>query len=91
MQDMKDITHLFFEQCGVYVLFQQSAIVYIGKSLNVVHRVTQHRRDLRFTFDKVLVRYCQPHQLDRIETELIKEHKPLFNRVVYIARDPEIM
>lgn len=91
IEDFEDVTHLFNRSCGIYVLLDGDAVCYVGQSRDVVYRVNIHRRDMRFKFNKVLVRYCEPHQLDRLETELIKQYKPLFNKVLYIARDPIVV
>lgn len=75
-----DITCLFNWDCGVYILLQNEEVMYVGQSQYIPIRVHTHRRDNRFQFDKVVVRYCEPNDLDLIEAELIKELKPMHNR-----------
>ena len=87
MLDYEDITPLLEKRSGIYVLFDRDEIVYIGKSLDVLIRVHTHKRDLRFGFTKAYVRWCQPHQLDRLEADMINAYQPKYNRLLYVAND----
>lgn len=77
---LTDITHLFEHVSGVYILYENNIIVYIGQSTNIVQRVNKHRSDNRFCFDKVLVHWCTSDELDTLEFKYINQHRPKFNR-----------
>ena len=80
MIDVEDVTHLLFNCCGVYILFDGDTIAYIGKSEDLFTRVSKHKRDNRFNITKVLVHWCEADQLDMMESELINKLMPVHNR-----------
>lgn len=76
---MQDITHYMRDICGVYLLYREGKVVYIGKSTHVPSRVRVHARSNKIKFDKVMVVYCLTPELDGLEHRLIAEHWPDFN------------
>lgn len=62
--------------CGIYVLFNGRAIVYIGQSVNVQSRITVHR----FPWDYAIVLPCPIEQLDTLESMLISLLMPPHNK-----------
>ncbi len=80
---------------GVYALVCQRRVVYIGKSINVLSRISTHRNNMRrkirgkptslsvqrpvIIFDRVFVRFCPENELDMWEFRMIDKYKPEMN------------
>ena len=70
---------------GVYYLYDNEAIVYVGISMtNVMERLVKHHKDK----DKIFTHFSfkeytdvSDKQLRGIERKLIKRHKPKYNKV----------
>ena len=62
--------------CGVYFLIKDSEIVYIGQSINIASRITQHRDK---EFDSVSYVACHRSELDILESLYILAYKPPLN------------
>lgn len=60
---------------GVYFLIRRGEVVYVGQSLDVLHRIARHRREGRI-FDAYSVIECVPEQLDELERTYIKAFVP---------------
>ena len=60
--------------CGIYLLYNDENIVYIGKSNNMKNRINQHRKDKEFNSvkDAGLVNLYEPY--------FIQKYKPLYNK-----------
>ena len=65
-------------QAGVYFLWKDRKVVYVGHSNNVLQRVMQHAEKKR-DFNAWSVQSCAPEDMLRIERELIEKHKPALN------------
>jgi excisionase family DNA binding protein len=63
---------------GVYMLFQDEALVYVGRSTELPRRITNHRRAGR-QFDEVRAIPCDPSTADWLEGELIRTLRPPAN------------
>lgn len=63
---------------GVYLLFIGEAVVYIGKSNNVLNRVAEHATKGR-QFDSYVHIECAPDESDALEIELIEKFLPAGN------------
>jgi excinuclease UvrABC nuclease subunit len=63
--------------CGIYFLIKNNEIVYIGQSINIHHRITNHCRDK--DFDKVSIIECNKASLDDLEKEYINKFQPIIN------------
>ena len=64
--------------CGVYVLFNERTPVYIGQSVNILARLTDHVKTGK-EFDFARFVECEREDLDQIEIFLIKLFKPALN------------
>jgi hypothetical protein len=79
---------------GVYVLYWQGKVVYVGKSLNIFGRLSTHfvqmRRRLNgaapyaqhqppILFDDVGVKWCTVEEINRVEIGLIARYRPRYN------------
>jgi len=71
-----DITKPLEMTCGVYLLYRSGSLIYIGQSMNVYARVTQHRDK---AFDKVMFIPCKREVLDVVESVLITTLRPELN------------
>jgi excinuclease UvrABC nuclease subunit len=68
---------------GVYFLFQDDELVYIGQGWNCLLRVAEHTRkdsDKVFTFWSFLP-VEDPIERKRLESELRAKYRPKFNRI----------
>lgn len=66
------------DACGVYFLIKDNEIVYIGQSINIASRITQHRDK---EFDSVSYVACHRSELDVLESLYILAYKPPLNGV----------
>lgn len=75
---MQDVTHYMRDICGVYLLYLNEEIVYIGKSTHVPSRIRVHAKG-KIRFNRVMVAYCLEAELDKLEHKLLQLHKPVEN------------
>ena len=69
---------------GIYFLYLDGRIVYIGKSDgNVFKRICDHFKDDSKKFDSFTFRKCyvSDKELLKIERDLIKQYNPIYNTV----------
>lgn len=66
------------DACGVYFLIKDMAIVYIGQSINIASRITQHRDK---EFDSVSYVACEKSEMDILESLYILAYKPPLNGI----------
>lgn len=69
--------------CGIYFLFDEDEIVYIGQSRGIVGRVAEHARlsiSIRVVFTSYAFIKVPETDLDLIEIFWIQRVKPKFNR-----------
>lgn len=69
---------------GVYCLFKDRQLVYVGKSRSVYARIDEHRTKGR-VFDYATVMPCPEHDMAWVETALIKAFQPEQNRSGKVA------
>lgn len=73
---------------GVYLLWSEGSIVYVGQSGRCLDRVAEHRREAKKRFDKVWVLPCPDHaERLRVEAMLMLEHMPKYNRALCLGFD----
>jgi hypothetical protein len=81
---------------GVYLLYRDGMVVYVGQSKCMLVRIYTHRNLARkrlpawipirgVVFDRVEVIPCHPDRIDALERGLIALHTPIYNR----AHNPE--
>ena len=63
---------------GVYMLFQEHNLVYVGKSQDSYARISEHRANGR-VFDYALISSCPASDMGWIESALIKAFQPQQN------------
>lgn len=68
--------------CGIYMLFFEGQIVYIGQSINIFSRVSRHTQEGKKRFDKFSFFKCERQFLDGIESELIHRYSPKYNSTI---------
>lgn len=77
-EDLIDKSLSYGDACGVYFLIKNKKIVYIGQSINIASRVTQHRDK---DFDSVSYVSCDRSELDVLESLYILAYKPPLNGI----------
>lgn len=60
---------------GIYFLMRSREVVYVGQSIDVLHRVARHRREGR-KFDAYAYLECEPSDLNRLEGLYIRALVP---------------
>lgn len=64
---------------GVYFLVLQSKVVYVGQSRQPRARVSFHTQEGTKKFDDAWIRYCDPSELDTLESMFIHQLRPEYN------------
>ena len=64
---------------GVYFLIRDGDVVYVGQSVNVLDRISKHRREGK-VFDSFAFMECQASHLDRYEQMYIEAFVPELNK-----------
>lgn len=67
---------------GLYLLYFQKEIVYIGTSKNVFHRIFIHFKEGKIIFDAYRWVHIEQDELHEIEAEAIVHLKPVYNKVI---------
>lgn len=70
----------FLDQSGVYILYCEGEIVYVGQSRHVPTRILRHVQDNRLIFDAVSVIYLPPEKLLEEEAKMIDRLFPRDNK-----------
>lgn len=65
--------------CGVYMLFREQRLIYVGRSRDIYRRVDDHRSNGR-EFDYAAVTPCPEADAPWIEAAMIKAMEPAQNR-----------
>jgi len=63
---------------GVYILRQDSQVVYVGASLDIHRRITQHEASKK-VFNSHEYIECLAEDMEGLEIPLIKKHDPIYN------------
>lgn len=63
---------------GLYFLFHDETVVYVGQSLNVFCRVSRHMENK--VFNRFAVLRCKPEELLELESIYISVLKPMYNK-----------
>ncbi len=78
--DMSDL-----EICGIYCLWHKQTLVYIGQSQSIIERIFKHKYDKEF--DGFTCFKCDKEELNEVESRLILEHQPIYNKSVPVNSD----
>jgi hypothetical protein len=73
--------------CGVYVLFYGNRVIYVGQSVDVQTRITNHKIEKPYT--RCLVKELPEEQLDEVERALITVLQPPLNRAGVLEQHRE--
>jgi hypothetical protein len=65
------------EEVGVYFLIDNNEVVYVGQSVNIFSRISQHKIDKKF--DKYAFVPCSKESLDKLESLYIHFLRPRLN------------
>ena len=64
---------------GIYFLYNNDELVYIGQAFNISKRIMEHLLESRKSFNKVRYNLVPRESLNDVETTLIKALKPKYN------------
>lgn len=67
---------------GIYFLFQDQELVYVGQSFSIYSRIGTHCADREKVFNRVAIILCDVSELDALETQYIFKFKPKFNKKI---------
>jgi hypothetical protein len=67
---------------GIYFLFSDDELVYIGKSLSIYARIGNHCADVEKQFNRVSIFLCSIEELDDLECKYILKYKPKYNKSI---------
>jgi len=83
IESNKKIDIDFFENgfSGVYILYQDEEVVYVGQSRFIFNRIQTHILDRDKKFNYVEFMFFPKDRLDDLEMFLIKKHKPKYNKI----------
>jgi len=70
-------------KCGVYFLKKKSEVVYVGQSINIAQRISDHQREKEKDFDSFDYVECSVDNLNSNETFFIHYYNPKYNKVKY--------
>lgn len=65
--------------CGIYFLIRGQEIVYIGQSMNVLSRLSQHYAEQTKVFDSFYLLECREANLNHTEALYIAKFAPIYN------------
>ena len=68
--------------CGVYELFLDDELIYVGQSKQVQSRIMNHLRNKEIRFDSFNITECDKSELNDIEAEYIIERNPVRNKTI---------
>lgn len=67
--------------CGIYFLFRDDELVYVGQSIALLSRLNEHIRSNKL-FNRVAFQHFLACELDEIEAEYILAYRPEYNRKI---------
>ncbi len=73
------IKELRKEICGIYILYLDNKIVYVGQSVNMYSRIQTHLSEGIKSFDEVEFIPTKYELLKKEELKLIEQHTPVYN------------
>lgn len=81
-KELIDISLLCKTISGVYILYKNEQIVYIGRAKNMIVRIIQHRimkARGKFDFNGVKIIPCEGFEMKKLESDLIRHYNPSYN------------
>lgn len=67
--------------CGVYFLILRERIIYVGQSVNTLHRISTHKKN-GYVFDSFTIVPCARDDLDKMESIYIRACWPDDNKML---------
>lgn len=65
---------------AVYILLSDDGLLYVGQSKNVIQRIKKHRKNRIIPFTKCAYLAIRPDLRDEMESSLIWNFKPKYNK-----------
>jgi len=81
--ELKGFTNVYepeMKYCGIYFLYDDKEIVYIGQSINVESRIQSHLQDGKKHFNKAYFIPFRRTKLDGAEEAFVRMFRPKYNR-----------
>ena len=72
----------YFEQQGVYFLWNSKTLIYVGKSTNIRRRLIEHKRAKKFT-SYSFIPIDDVDKMSLLEAYFIVKYKPKLNKKVW--------
>lgn len=72
--------HELYAPPGVYFLYDNDNLVYIGQSVHIKLRIITHMRENKKKFNKCFFIKVSKEKLFEVETTLINKYKPIYNQ-----------
>ena len=63
---------------GIYFLIKNNVIIYIGKSTNVMNRISQHKYEKDFSSYAIIE--CDENEMSYLEADMIAKYQPEYNK-----------
>jgi excinuclease UvrABC nuclease subunit len=79
---VSDMAHAKLPACGVYFLFQDYEVVYVGKSTNIYTRLASHQGWKHKEWNRVAAIECDREILGAVEYAMIAAFQPKYNRSI---------
>lgn len=64
---------------GIYFLLRDNDVVYVGRSTNIMVRLSHHRFEATKEFNRIFVIECPVAHMDRLERLYIDKFQPTYN------------
>jgi hypothetical protein len=84
LTDLVSASHPAPDTCGVYFLIRDGVVTYVGKTTNVLARLTKHRR-MGKVFDSFTFIPCAESEMTQLEGDYIMAYWPAENRAVELS------
>lgn len=72
---------------GVYLLYYDDTVVYVGQSINCYVRIKTHWREGQKIFNSYEIYECEDFELDYIEQKFIYRYRPEYNKIIDIVHN----
>lgn len=74
-----DITCITLQKCGIYFFYFHDIVVYVGKSTNLLGRISNHLQQNKISFTSCKILKVNKSYLDIYEQAFIKVLRPKYN------------
>lgn len=86
--NIEDINFNRLKASGIYFLYQNGVLVYIGKSITLNTRIKIHLQGDK-EFNQISIIKLHPKRLKSVEEALIRRHRPTYNKLVLQKKEKQ--